>query len=325
MEAAVTEAARRVGYYAYVDDGKVVQVYTYEDGRSTPVSPQVLTPWIPSPVSDHCSMRCIVGTSQDPPYRVAFIEKTPRVRVKFDDGDMSAWESGPKGTGGPVTPDNTAEQQGIYGYDPESRAWCDQRLRELGYLLPEDHPLLDLATQPPPEPAEPTQEAVSAEPPEPPLVLKEERFTLSKFKRELPVKLSELQLAIKAGAAGDAFEIARGHREKEELAKVTAKFHKDEAERAEEIGRQHMLAYHQGTEVQQVDCEKVLVWLTKEVQIIRKDTGALVDRRAATAEEIQGVKQPDLLPGAKEKPSKEEATEKKGKKRGRKKKEPTLQ
>ena len=154
MEAAVTEAARRVGYYAYVDDGKVVQVYTYEDGRSTPVSPQVLTPWIPSPVSDHCSMRCIVGTSQDPPYRVAFIEKTPRVRVKFDDGDMSAWESGPKGTGGPVTPDNTAEQQGIYGYDPESRAWCDQRLRELGYLLPEDHPLLDLATQPPPEPAE---------------------------------------------------------------------------------------------------------------------------------------------------------------------------
>lgn len=162
-----------------------------------------------------------------------------------------------------------------------------------------------------------------AEPPAPPLVLKDERFTLSKFKRELPVKLSELQLAIKAGAAADAFEIARGHREKEELAKVTAKHHKDEAERAEGIGREHMLAYHKGTEDQQVDCEKVLVWLTKEVQIIRKDTGALVDRRAATAEEIQSVTQ-TVVPGA-EKPPKEEATEKKGKKRGRKKKEPTLQ
>lgn len=71
-------------------------------------------------------MRVIEGT--DPSVianQVAFIEKTPRVRVRpwiSKDTDWENWEPGPKG--------------GLkYGRDPDSRAWCNKKLVELGYAL----------------------------------------------------------------------------------------------------------------------------------------------------------------------------------------------
>lgn len=81
-----------------------------------------LGPWINE---DHCSMRCIEGT--DPEVianRVAFIEKTPRVRVAravdpFE--DWKGWHEGEKGCG---------HECGQYA---PSREWCDEQLKLLGY------------------------------------------------------------------------------------------------------------------------------------------------------------------------------------------------
>ena len=89
---------------------------------------------------DNCAYRYILGTAQsNPENRVAFIEKTPRVRIRaaylgtrrgtFEDGgeyverqweDFLNWCEGYKGDG----PD-----------DKESRAWCDGMLRALGYKV----------------------------------------------------------------------------------------------------------------------------------------------------------------------------------------------
>lgn len=57
--------------------------------------------------------------------RVAFIEKTPRVRHP----ETGEWIQGPKGSGGSGDP----EENKLYGYDPNSRKWCDDKLKELGY------------------------------------------------------------------------------------------------------------------------------------------------------------------------------------------------
>lgn len=89
-------------------------------------------------VEGHCAMRYFAGTDpEDIANRVAMIEKTPRVRVapfitddNAEDGDK--WEGGSKGRGG-----GDPETDQTYGFDPNSRAWCDTRLRELGYSLEE--------------------------------------------------------------------------------------------------------------------------------------------------------------------------------------------
>lgn len=81
-----------------------------------------ISPWIND---GHCSLRCIVGS--DPgeiANRVAFIEKTPRVRVApytTYEGDSSKWSYGYKGSD--------------YGKDTVSRAWCDEQLEMMGYRL----------------------------------------------------------------------------------------------------------------------------------------------------------------------------------------------
>lgn len=83
-----------------------------------------LSQWINE---DHCSMRCIEGT--DPEVvanRVAFIEKTPRVRVaraESPSNDWQGWHEGPKGC---------SEEYGRYA---PSREWCDEQLKMLGYEL----------------------------------------------------------------------------------------------------------------------------------------------------------------------------------------------
>jgi hypothetical protein len=69
--------------------------------------------------------------------RVAFIEKTPRVRIAplvDRERDCKSWKYGNKGQGG------TFEVYGktIYGYYQPSRDWCDEELKKMGYELPEE-------------------------------------------------------------------------------------------------------------------------------------------------------------------------------------------
>jgi hypothetical protein len=86
-----------------------------------------VSPWIV--VDDYCAARIIEGGHIDKVEdRVAFIEKTPRVRVRdneygSDYPDFLNWAERPF--------------KGNYGGDPESRKWCDQMLVLLGYELPE--------------------------------------------------------------------------------------------------------------------------------------------------------------------------------------------
>lgn len=83
-----------------------------------------ISKWIAVPGARHCAMRYILGTDKNQAEnRVAFIEKTPRVRKSFApcnweyDARMN-WECGPKGND-------------EYGKNLKSRQWCDDRLKEL--------------------------------------------------------------------------------------------------------------------------------------------------------------------------------------------------
>ncbi|PNG50335.1 MULTISPECIES: hypothetical protein [unclassified Variovorax] len=93
--------------------------------QSPPAAGQRLTAWLAVPGAHHCSMRCIEGTDiNEVANRVAFIEKTPRVRnAPFTDlhTDYRNWHPGSKGDD---------------GWDAESQAWCDGLLLNLGYVLP---------------------------------------------------------------------------------------------------------------------------------------------------------------------------------------------
>lgn len=86
----------------------------------------LLTDWIPAPEASYCYMRCINGTDiNDIANRVAFIEKTTRIRVSpFTNlrDDSNNWKQGPKGTT-------------EYGEYQPSRDWCDEKLKELGYIF----------------------------------------------------------------------------------------------------------------------------------------------------------------------------------------------
>ncbi len=61
--------------------------------------------------------------------RVAFIEKTPRIRTEeFTNywDDSNKWVSGPKGRGGNIEEDGET----IYGFFGPSRTWCELELIE---------------------------------------------------------------------------------------------------------------------------------------------------------------------------------------------------
>jgi len=87
----------------------------------------------------YCAMRIVAG--QDPAQlgaRVAFVEKTPRVRVApYTDlaGDHGNWRSGPRGSS------EEADGGPGYGRLQASRAWCDAELARLGYDVP--NPVLE--------------------------------------------------------------------------------------------------------------------------------------------------------------------------------------
>lgn len=76
------------------------------------------------------------GDPNDIADRVAFIEKAARVRAApfTAQDDWKNWREGHRGSGGSCHL-RSAEQQGIYGYDEDSRAWCDTELLIAGYEL----------------------------------------------------------------------------------------------------------------------------------------------------------------------------------------------
>lgn len=89
-------------------------------------------------VDGYCATRIVAGGNvENVADRVAFIEKTPRVRVgpmKDNDWtDCNNWKYGDKGEGGSWDEDH--EMLGQYGFDPDSRYWCDNELKKLGYQL----------------------------------------------------------------------------------------------------------------------------------------------------------------------------------------------
>lgn len=95
-------------------------------------------PWILVPSAGYCSMRVVVGGDpQNVADRVAFIEKTGRVRVRpFSADDHENWRSVARGRGASCD-ERTAEEQGIYGYYRPVRDACDVLLRAMGYELEE--------------------------------------------------------------------------------------------------------------------------------------------------------------------------------------------
>jgi len=92
------------------------------------------SPWIV--ISGYCAMRCLEGS--DPfkiENRVAFVEKTPRIRVSpftSESEDHKNWKSGSlRASGGIGNP----SEEGTYGFDSRCREWCDRELESLGYEL----------------------------------------------------------------------------------------------------------------------------------------------------------------------------------------------
>lgn len=79
-------------------------------------------------VGGHGAARIIEGGDpNNVNHRVAFIEKTPRVRIRSaflgrnQWEDFLNWADGPKGNG---------------AFDENSRTWCDTALKLFGYKLP---------------------------------------------------------------------------------------------------------------------------------------------------------------------------------------------
>lgn len=91
-----------------------------------------LSDWM---MDGHCAMRILIDGNPDNSLdRIAFIEKTPRVKIdrykcgiEAEDGiggktpERDVWISGPKGNG---------QECGLY---ETSREWCDKMLELLGY------------------------------------------------------------------------------------------------------------------------------------------------------------------------------------------------
>jgi hypothetical protein len=85
-----------------------------------------LTDWII--IDGYCATKVLVGTDPNKvENRVAFIEKTPRIKIGEE------WVQGDKGSGGAYTYNH--EELGQYGFDLDSRKWCDEELLKLGYEL----------------------------------------------------------------------------------------------------------------------------------------------------------------------------------------------
>ena len=91
-----------------------------------------LSDWIPD---EHCAYRVIESTvKNEKPVRVAFIEKSARVRFvpdnKSNTNSNNKWYTVLRGAGGE---DGHIPENEIYGFYPPSRQSCDEALKLLGY------------------------------------------------------------------------------------------------------------------------------------------------------------------------------------------------
>ena len=81
-------------------------------------------------IDEYCAMKIIKDSNPDLiKNRLAFIEKTPRIRIGMfvnNDTDYQNWKQGPKGEGGCIEDDPD-----IYGFYQPSRDWCDKKLKEI--------------------------------------------------------------------------------------------------------------------------------------------------------------------------------------------------
>ena len=75
-------------------------------------------------VDDYCAAVVVVGQSYSRQTCKAFIEKSPRVRIRNDN-----WLYGPKGSG---CSHGEAKKNEAYGFDKDSRAWCEKVLNFIG-------------------------------------------------------------------------------------------------------------------------------------------------------------------------------------------------
>lgn len=96
----------------------------------------ILSPWTVD--YDYCALRFILDTDKKvDTNRIAFIEKTPRVKLlknvyTNDSYDFKNWIQGPKGAGGS---DGEIPENELYGFYPPSREWCDDVLVLFGFVL----------------------------------------------------------------------------------------------------------------------------------------------------------------------------------------------
>ena len=121
--------------FARCDDASVMKELEMAELRGDGVA---LSPWIPDPDAPHCCMRVFKNADpSDVRMRVAFIEKTGRVRTKAAPPGIKVssnvsdpgWVAIQKGDSGFERPDGTWE------YDRDTRRACDEALRLLGYTL----------------------------------------------------------------------------------------------------------------------------------------------------------------------------------------------
>lgn len=123
----ISDACDVFYFYLFID-GKW-KCYDY-NGYEVKI-PIKVSDWIRE---DHCVFRVIEESDPNEiKNRVAFIEKTPRVRIAefTEENDGMNWKSGPKGVGG----SGDAEEKQIYGFYPYSRQWCNEQLKIMGYLV----------------------------------------------------------------------------------------------------------------------------------------------------------------------------------------------
>jgi hypothetical protein len=99
-----------------------------------------VSPWVI--VDGYAAARHIVGADpNDIRFRVALIEKSPRVRIRehsMGTQRLVDWFSGTQGREERLWPEHLDWCYGDKGddaFDEESRAWCDAMLKLLGYTL----------------------------------------------------------------------------------------------------------------------------------------------------------------------------------------------
>jgi len=98
-----------------------------------------VAPWV---IREDCAIRHIAGTDPDDVRaRVAFIEKTPRVRIRehyMGTQRLINWLSNEPGREERLWPEHCDWCYGDKGNGPddeESQQWCDAMLKLLGYTL----------------------------------------------------------------------------------------------------------------------------------------------------------------------------------------------